>query len=371
MKKICFFTGTRSEYGLLKPYMNEISDCDNYILQLIVSGMHIGDKFGNTYTQIIDDGFNIDKLIDMNLISDDDISLSNSMSIEISILGKTFDELRPDILVVLGDRYETLIAVTCALIFKIPIVHIAGGDITEFAYDDSIRHAITKMSHIHIVTNDKAKLRVLQMGENPDNIYGTCLPSLQEIINFVPINHIKQPKYFLVIFHPETLLSKQNNKKNLTELLEALQHFANEYNMIFIRCNSDSYNDMFEKITLEYCKNNKWTFIKSLERSKYLDLAYHSELVVGNSSSGVYEIPLLRKKSINIGNRQKGRPYGNSVFNTYCEKQQIIKSISQTINTKIKNVTYPYYTHNTFKLSHILNRYPSFSDLTIKRFFTN
>lgn len=346
---VCIVTGSRSEYGLLKPVMLKIREYYNLIL--VVTGSHLLEKFGNTYLEI-EKEFTINEKIYMDLHDNTDKNITTEMSKELLQFSNIFSKYKIDLLMVLGDRYEILIPVICATIYKIPIAHLCGGDITEGAYDDNIRHAISKMSHLHFVTNDRACNILAQMGENKCRIFNVGNPGLNEVAFFVPYEKklVEQQlgiqfneKNIVVIYHPVTL-EDENSKIELINLLNALDIIQNKCNIYFIGSNADTdTNFIYEKI-INFCKGENRYCIKSLTRNLYLNLLYYSDILVGNSSSGIYEEPLLKKYTINIGNRQKGRLTCSSVINcSGLDKNDLIKKISEYIKKEfIDIIDYPY-----------------------------
>lgn len=306
--KVCVITGSRADYGLLQPIMNALKRDKFFDFKLIVTGNHLMEKFGSTYRMIINDGFIPDHYITMNLESDKPKDIIHNMGNELTEFGKIFNEMQPDLVLVLGDRYEILIPVVACLIYKIRVGHFCGGNITEGAYDDKIRHAITKMSTIHFVTDSESEKIVRQMGENNVIVCGN--PGLEEFFYFTPIKiNIKlYKKNMMVIYHPETL--NDNTEYCAKKLREAIENYDG-HKFIF-RPNADNDNNIINNI-LQGVSNA--TYILSLERNIYLSLAYHCNIFIGNSSSGIFEIPLLNGPIIiNIGKRQKGRKLASNII---------------------------------------------------------
>ena len=353
-KRICVVTSTRADYGILKPLMEKINQ--KCILQLVVIGMHLSEKYGLTYKEIENDGFKISKKIFLDLDSDDCKNLVKQMGIEMMELGEIFDDLKPDLLIVLGDRYEILVVAQAATIFRIPIAHLCGGDITEGAYDDCIRHAITKMSHIHFVTNEISKQNVIQMGENPKIVFDFGHVGLEDFSNFVPISKntlentldIKFNKFnFVILYHPETVNGL--DKENLEEIIKTLNHYNNnEHSFFMIGSNSDNNNNIINNTFINYGKNNPHVFFfKSLPRNLFLSLVHHCDVFIGNSSSGIYEVPFLEKPTINIGNRQQNRLQPKSVINTESNMEKIIINIEEAKKMNFKNIKKVYLIQDT------------------------
>jgi GDP/UDP-N,N'-diacetylbacillosamine 2-epimerase (hydrolysing) len=321
-RKICVVTGTRAEYGLLYWLMKEIKSDDALELQLIVTGMHLSPEFGLTYKTIEKD-FKIDKKIEMLLSSDTSVSISKSMGLAQISFAESFEELKPDILVVLGDRYEIFSAVSAAMIARIPIAHLHGGETTEGAFDESIRHSITKMSHLHFTATQEYKDRVIQMGEDPsrvfnvgglgiDNIKKLKLLSKEEFEKSIDFKLNK--KNILVTFHPVTL-EHSTAKEQFTELLNAIDTLV-DTNIIFTKANSDTDGRVINQMIDEYVSKNhdKVVGFTSLGQLRYLSALQYVDAMVGNSSSGLAEAPTFKIGTINIGDRQKGRIMADSVI---------------------------------------------------------
>jgi UDP-hydrolysing UDP-N-acetyl-D-glucosamine 2-epimerase len=336
-RKICVITGTRAEYGLLYWLMQEIRNDQKLQLQVVATGTHLSPEFGLTYKIIEEDGFHIDAKVEMLLSSDTPLGVTKSLGLGVIGFADVLERLKPDILVILGDRYEILAAAEAALIARIPIAHIAGGDVTEGAFDESIRHSITKMSHLHFVTNEVAYQRVKQMGENPKHIYNVGSPGIDYIAKLKLINKRElekeiefnfKKKNLLVTFHPETLVF-ESVQKQFYEVLKALDSFDHDIGIIFTKANADPGGRIINKMIDDYIvfHSNAKAYI-SLGQQFYLSVISQIDVVVGNSSSGLYEVPSFKKPTVNIGNRQKGRLQGQSIIN--CEP--IAKEITKAIN---------------------------------------
>ena len=343
-KKICVITSTRADYGLLKPVLLKIKE--DFDLQLIVTGMHLSEKYGLTVNEIKKDGFKIDAQIHMDLENDQPKAITKAMSQELSNFSDVYDLLKPDLLMTLGDRYEILIAVTAATIFNIPIAHLCGGDITEGAYDNSIRDAISKLSHLHFVTNKFSKRRLIQMGENPQYVFNFGNPGLQTMENFKATSKIELGELlkmnfnlhnFVILIHPVTL--EGDDERLIDELLKALDFFNDkDHNFIFILPNCDNNNNIISTKIIDYSKRNSNTyFFKSLIRQFFLSLISHAEIFIGNSSAGIYEVPFLHKPTINIGNRQKNRLRPCSVLNCNPSSEDIVEKIKIALKVNCLN----------------------------------
>lgn len=352
-KKICVFTGTRADYGLLKPLIKKIENDKDLVLQLLVSGMHLSPEFGNTIEEIKKDGFKIDEKIEILLSSDSETGLIKSTGLGLIGYADALDRLNPDIVIVLGDRFEVLAFVFSAFVKKIPIIHISGGEITEGAIDDSIRHSITKFSHLHLVATEEYKKRVIQLGEEKWRVFNVGELGLVNIKDDLltkeefekAINFKLNKKNILVTFHPETL--SNNNEKSFKEVLKALEKLK-DTNIIFTKANADSGGRAINKMIDEFVKAHKENSIvfPSLGRRMYLSAIKHVDIVLGNSSSGLVEVPSFKKATINIGNRQKGRVKAESVIDVVPDQKKILDAInyaySEEFQQKLKNVVNPY-----------------------------
>ena len=353
-RKICVVTGTRAEYGLLYWLMKEIEADKDLELQLIVTGMHLSPEFGFTYKEI-EKEFRIDKKIEMLLSSDTAMGISKSMGLAQIGFAEAFEELKPDILVVLGDRYEIFSAVSSAMICNIPIAHLHGGEITQGAFDESIRHSITKMSHLHFTATDEYKNRVIQLGEEPNRVFNVGGMGIENIKRLKllskdefeeSINFKLNKKNILVTFHPVTL-ENSTAKEQFQELLDAIDELENT-NIIFTKANSDTDGRIINQMIDEYVTKNshKSVGFASLGQLRYLSALQYIDAVVGNSSSGLLEAPSFKIATINIGDRQKGRIKALSVIDCEPKKEEILKAFkeiySKEFQEKLKNVENPY-----------------------------
>lgn len=353
-RKICVVTGTRAEYGLLYWLMKEIEADSELKLQLIVTGMHLSPEFGLTYKEIEKD-FKIDKKIEMLLSSDTAIGISKSMGLAQISFSEAYEDLNPDILVVLGDRYEIFSAVSVAMIARIPIAHLHGGETTEGAFDESIRHSITKMSHLHFTATDLYRNRVIQLGEDPnrvfnvgglgiDNIKKLRLLSKEEFEKSIDFKLNK--KNILITFHPVTLenATAQEQFQALLDMVDALK----ETHIIFTKANSDTDGRIINRMIDEYVAQNRDKSVAfiSLGQLRYLSALQYVDAMVGNSSSGLAEAPSFKIGTINIGDRQKGRIMADSVINCMNNpssiKEGFEKLYSEAFQTMLKDVKNPY-----------------------------
>ena len=350
-RKICVVTGSRAEYGLLYWLMKEIQNDSDLKLQLVVTGMHLSPEFGLTYTAIEADGFNIDAKVEMLLSSDTPVGIAKSMGLGIIGFADTLDCLKPDILVLLGDRYEILAAAQAAMVARIPMAHIAGGDVTEGAFDEAIRHSITKMAHMHFVTNEVSATRVRQLGENPEYIFNVGSPGVDFIKRMKlldrreleeDLNFKFHEKNLLVTFHPVTL-DEQSTEYQFQELLTALDNLDIHIGIIFTKPNSDTNGRAIIRLIDGYVATHaNARAYTSLGQVRYLSAMSQVDVVVGNSSSGLYEAPSFAKPTVNIGDRQKGRLQAASVINCGPEVKEIENSILKALASDCSGVINPY-----------------------------
>jgi len=354
MKKVCVITGTRAEYGLLYWLMKEIVADNELELQLIVTGMHLSPEFGLTYKEI-EKEFKIDKKIEMLLSSDTSIGISKSMGLAQISFSEAYEELKPDIVVVLGDRYEIFSATSAAVIANIPLAHLHGGETTEGAFDESIRHCITKMSHLHFTATDEYKNRVIQLGEHPNRVFNVGGMGIENIKRLKlltrdefeeSIDFKLNKKNILVTFHPVTL-ENSTAKEEFQELLDAIDELK-DTNIIFTKANSDTDGRIINQMIDEYVskESNKSICFTSLGQLRYLSALQYVNAMVGNSSSGLLEAPSFKIGTINIGDRQKGRKKANSIIDCEPNKKSIKKAFKKLyfleFQNSLVNVKNPY-----------------------------
>jgi GDP/UDP-N,N'-diacetylbacillosamine 2-epimerase (hydrolysing) len=353
-RKVCIVTGSRAEYGLLYWLIKEVEADKNLKLQLIATGMHLSSEFGLTYKEIEKD-FKIDKKIDMHLSSDTSIGISKSMSIAQTSFAKAYIELKPDIVVVLGDRYEIFSAVSSAMISRIPIAHLHGGEATEGSIDEAIRHCITKMSHLHFTATEEYSKRVMQLGEDSKRVFNVGGAGIENIKRLKLLTKVKfeksinfklKKKNVLVTFHPVTLEIK-TSKKHFQELLNSIDELE-DTNIIFTKANSDADGKIINQMIDKYISKNldKSIGVASLGQLNYLSALQYVDFVIGNSSSGLLEVPSFRIGTINIGDRQNGRIKADSVVDCLPNKKSIKKAIKIVYSKKfqkfLKDVKNPY-----------------------------
>ena len=329
MKKIIsILTATRAEYGLLKPIITKLNRIKEFDVRIVATGAHLSPEFGLTYKEIEMDGFEIDEKIEILLSSDNPSSISKSMGLAMIGFADYFKLLNPDILIVLGDRYETLAVAMVAMNQRIPIAHLYGGETTEGAIDESIRHAITKLSYLHFTSTENYRRRVIQLGEHPDRVYNVGAIGIENILNEKLLSREKladelnmdlTTPYAIVTFHPVTL-ENTSSKNQIESLLEVCKAYK-DINFIFTKANADSEGRIINQLIDDYEKQNEnITAFTSLGMIKYLSALKYCSMVIGNSSSGLVEAPSFGIPTINIGDRQKGRMQASSVIN--CEPNQ-------------------------------------------------
>ncbi|SON50979.1 UDP-N-acetylglucosamine 2-epimerase [Vibrio tapetis] len=339
-KKIAVFTGTRAEYGLLFWLLKDIQSDRELDLQLLVSGMHLSPEFGETYQQIEIDGFKIDEKIEILLSSDSAVGTAKSMGLGVLGFADALARLQPDVLVILGDRFEALAAAQTAMILRIPILHLHGGEITEGAYDDAIRHAITKLSYLHGTSTEEYRQRVIQLGEAPDRVRNVGAIGLDHLkrADFMEVEGLakslnfplSQP-FFLVTYHPVTL-GEELPEVSFQALLDALDEFP-DHQVILTYPNADDGGRRIIPILERYARERPLRIlaIPSLGQVRYLSAVKHATAVIGNSSSGIIEVPAFDVPTVNIGVRQKGRLAAKSVL--HCDSNQ--EAISAAIGTAV------------------------------------
>ncbi|SRR6266702_690877 len=347
MRKICVVTGTRAEYGLLYWLMKEIQEESDLRLQLIVTGMHLSPEFGLTYRTIEEDGFVIDAKVEMLLSSDTSVGIAKSIGLGVIGFADVLDRLKPDVMVVLGDRYEILAATQAALVARIPIAHIHGGETTEGAIDESIRHAITKMSHLHFVAAEPYRRRVIQLGEHPDAVFNVGALGIENIKRLQLLNRSQLEQSinfelgtscFLVTYHPATLGAVEPAAA-MQALLDALDLFPNA-KIIFTKPNSDTDGRILIQMIDEYALLNKGrvAVFTSMGQVRYLSALGLVDAVIGNSSSGIIEAPACNIPTVNIGNRQSGRLKADSIIDCQENTDSIAAAIRKALSSSFREV---------------------------------
>jgi GDP/UDP-N,N'-diacetylbacillosamine 2-epimerase (hydrolysing) len=354
-RKICIVTGTRAEYGLLYWLLKEIQNDSDLELQLIVTGMHLSPEFGLTYRQIEEDGLKINKKIEMLLSSDTPVGISKSMGLGMIGFADAYKELKPDIVVLLGDRFEIFSAAAAAMIARIPIAHLHGGEATEGSVDEPMRHSITKMSHLHFVAANEYKRRVIQLGECPDKVFdvgGLGIDNIKKLKLLSreefedSINFKLGPKNLIITFHPVTL-EQATAREQFQNLLYALGELE-ETSFIFTKPNADTDSRVIIEMIDDYVSQNSSKSISfiSLGQLRYLSALQFVDGVVGNSSSGLTEAPTFQIGTINVGDRQRGRLKADSVIDSKPSKESILAAIrklySMEFQAKLENIKNPY-----------------------------
>ncbi|MCG6152965.1 UDP-N-acetylglucosamine 2-epimerase [Leptospira bandrabouensis] len=356
-KKICFITGTRAEYGLLKRLMKLVYDAPNFEIQIIVTGMHLSPEFGLTYKEIEGDGFQIDRKVEILLSSDSSVAIGKSIGLALISITEALEQMNPDLVFLVGDRYETLACAIAAMVTRIPIAHIHGGERTEGLIDEAIRHSVTKMSYLHFVANEEYRKRVIQLGESPervkvcgglgvDIIQNTKLFSLQELENSLKFQF--KDKNLMVTFHPTTL-ENDTSEVQFKELLEVLKEYVGEGNgLIFTKANSDTNGRIINQLIDDFVRAYPDYAIAhtSLGIQRYLSVLNFVDGVIGNSSSGLLEVPSFKKGTINLGDRQRGRIMATSVIQSDCDytsiRSALEKLYSNEFQESLKNTINPY-----------------------------
>lgn len=364
MRKICVFTGTRAEYGIMSRLMRMIQDDPELQLQIIATNMHLSPEFGLTYKEIEADGFHIDKKVEMLLSSDTSNGTVKSMGLATIGFADALEDLKPDLAIILGDRYEMLSAAESCLIYKIPVAHIAGGAISEGAYDDAIRHCITKMSHIHFTETEEYRKRVIQLGEQPENVICTGALGVNNIRNeeIMPFEELEQSinfklgnKFLLITFHPVTM-ETATAAEQCDSLLTALEEINDEYQLLFTLPNSDTDGRVIIKKINDYVAKRplKAFAITSLGKKRYYSALKYATAVIGNSSSGLVEAPSFNIPTLNIGNRQQGRTRGETVVDVPSTLEGMRSGLKTALSDEFKKLAKaavnPYEKDNTLEI---------------------
>lgn len=357
MKNIVVVTGTRAEYGILKGLLFKLKENPQVNLKIVATAMHLEKKYGETYKVIEEDGFNIDLKIPMYLTDTSDLTILKGMATLTSELADYFSKQAFDLVIVLGDRYEMLSVVDCAVVMKIPVCHLHGGELTLGNYDEFIRHSITKMSHLHLTATEEYRQRVLQLGEQEEAVLNVGSLGVENVVNNMAsmkkedLKHLSlSEKYGVVLFHPETLKGLADGERQIVTLLNALK--TQKMQFVFIGSNSDSGSDVIMANIADYIKKDQFgSFsVSSLNTKMYHTLVHYSQFLIGNSSSGLIEVPSLKVPTINLGNRQAGRVRGNTVIDISVEEEAIVQALAQAQSpefiSQVQASTNPYYQEN-------------------------
>ena len=344
-RKICVITGTRAEYGLMRWVMQGIKDDAELTLQIIATGMHLSPEFGLTYREIEKDGFQIDRKVEMLTSSDTSVGIAKSMGLGMIGFADALNELEPNLIVVLGDRFEIFAAVSAALVARIPVAHLHGGETTEGAFDEALRHSITKMSHLHFVAAEEYRQRVIQLGEQPDRVFLVGGLGIDNIKRLQLLDRAELEasldfklglKNLLITFHPVTL-ENQSSAQQMAELLAALEKLGEETHLIFTMPNADNGGreliGMVEKFVAMHINARAYT---SLGQLRFLSTVKLVDGVVGNSSSGLAEAPSLATGTVNIGDRQRGRLKAQSVIDCAPQSNAIFDAIDKLYNVEFR-----------------------------------
>ncbi len=353
--QICVVTGTRAEYGLLRRLLFRFKVNKYVELKLFVTGSHLDRRFGNTQKEIVSDGFEDYLKIEIPLEDDSKEGMAYATGIALQKFAEKFVNYKPDIMIVLGDRYEIFAAGVAAHLSGIPIGHIGGGDVTEGAVDDAIRHSLTKMSNLHFPGCEQSARRIIQMGEQPDSVFNVGEPGVENCINInfmsreelaldLKFDNIRE-EYSVVTFHPVTL-EKDTAVEQVHEVIQALNQIPG-MSYVITMANADAGGRKINSIWLEESKKySNWLVVSSLGVVRYLSAMKYAKLVIGNSSSGIIEAPSIGVPTINIGDRQKGRMCAESIINCAPQKEQIASAIEKGLDDlfqkKAKNVKSPF-----------------------------
>ncbi|MBD2785780.1 UDP-N-acetylglucosamine 2-epimerase (hydrolyzing) [Xenorhabdus sp. DI] len=337
MKKILYVTGSRAEYGIMKRLLVEMREDSDINLSIIATGMHCDENYGLTYKNIENDGFEIEKLISINIDTKNNATILKTMSNCMYEFGNYFQTHCYDAIILLGDRYEIFSVASAAAMHNLPIIHLHGGEQTLGNYDEFIRHSITKMSRLHLASTEEYRNRIIQMGECPSTVFNIgALGAENSLSMLLPSREVLENKfgslskdYFMVVFHPETLTTTPLIDQ-VMELLSALVEFTKRYDFIFIGSNSDTGSNEISAEITKFCKKTNSRYLKSVTPEEYLSFNLYSKGLIGNSSSGLIEIPTLKVPTINVGDRQKGRVRGCSVIDTKCNRNDIINAINKS-----------------------------------------
>lgn len=372
VRKICVITGSRAEYGLLSILIKKIQFDEDLELQIIATGMHLSSKFGLTYQEIEKDGFKIDRKVEMLQSSDSEMDLVESISKGMKGFSRELSQLNPDLIILLGDRFEIFSAAIAATILKIPIAHLHGGETTIGAFDESFRHSISKMSHLHFTSTNVSYNRVIQLGESPDRVFNVGALGIEKIMTSTlltkslfekAIKFKLSQKNLLITFHPTTLekLTFENQFQNLLKALSSLDGT----HILFTKSNADTGGSKINEMIDAFVSKSPTTRIafKSMGHPLYYSALQFVDGVVGNSSSGLIEVPSFKIGTVNIGDRQLGRVSPHSVIDCKPEVNEIFQSIQKLYSKKFKesliNLKNPYFKSNTSEnILKVIKNYP-------------
>ena len=365
MRKVCVFTGTRGEFGLLRWVMQGIQDSPDLILQIVATGMHLSPEFGMTIQEIRDDGFQPDETVEILLSGDTSTAVCKSMGLGLISYGEAIQRLQPDMILVLGDRFETFCMAAAAHVCRVPVAHIHGGETTQGAIDEAFRHSITKMSHLHFTSTEKYRQRVIQLGEHPDRVFNVGAIGIENIRRFSllskqelerDIGFVLGNRYLLVTFHPVSL-EHSTAEDQFKKILKALDQVTSDSNelmkIVFTKANADTDGRIINRLIDDYVfeHSDKAIAFTSMGALKYLSAMKHASAVVGNSSSGIIEAPTFKVPTVDIGNRQRGRVKAPSTINCEPEVNTILNGIETVLSPafieSLSNMPNPYERANT------------------------
>lgn len=346
MTKIAVLTATRAEYGLLQPIIKKLTDCGEFDVRVVATGAHLSPEFGLTYKEILDSGVEIDRRIEILVSSDSPVGISKSMGLAIISFAEYFEETKPDALMVLGDRYETLAVCCAAMNAQVPVIHLYGGETTEGAVDEAIRHSITKMSWLHFTSTPAYAKRVIQLGEDPSRVFCVGAMGVENALNKELLSREElersidfglDGKYAVITFHPVTLENRSAGQQ-FKELLDAISE-KNDLKYIITKANADADGRIINQMTDEFVGNNKnVAAFESLGAVRYLSALRHAALVIGNSSSGIIEAPSFHIPTVNIGDRQRGRLCADSVINCAPVKSDITAAMDRALSAEFAEI---------------------------------
>jgi UDP-hydrolysing UDP-N-acetyl-D-glucosamine 2-epimerase len=381
-RRIAVVTGSRAEYGLLRGVLEELQGAPDVHLLLVVTGAHLLASHGLSGDVVNEDGFSVDARVDIQLASDSGVGTAKSVGLGVIGFADALSRLQPDVVVVLGDRFEILAAAQAALFLRIPVAHIHGGEATEGVWDEAIRHAVTKMSHLHFVASEAFRDRVVQLGEDPDRVFVTGAPGLDAIRRRAPADEaairadLGLPRgmpFLLVTYHPVTLL-EEAGRSSIANLFEALDRFP-DHGVVFTRANCDAGGEEIAQqvVRLAASRGGRVRLVNSLGTPRYIAAMEAAAAVVGNSSSGIIEAPSVGTPSVDIGERQRGRPAAASVLRCPDDAEAIHAAVERAVSTEFRRslsaVVNPYGDgHASGRIARVLRTHP-LEGLLLKRFY--
>lgn len=379
-QRICVVTGTRADYGLLEPVISGIANAPDLELRLVVTGMHLSPEFGDTWRAIDGDGHTIDAKVEMLLSSDSGVGIAKSMGLGMIGMADAFDRLEPDLVLVLGDRFEALATTQAALVARIPVAHVAGGDVTEGSLDEAMRHAISKLAHVHFATNEDAARRLRSMGEPPDRVHVTGSPGIDRLLRMPRLTRGEfaetlgitlRERLVAVSYHPPTA-HKGAALRAFDEILGALDDVAADASIVITGSNADQEGRALLTRMRSYAADHPGRVVAatSLGSLRYLSLLEHADVLVGNSSSGLYEAPSFGTPTVNVGDRQGGRLRASSVLDVGEQRSAIADAICTALRGEVSVGTNPYGDGSAaMRIMAVLRTLPSSTSLLVKPFY--